>query len=173
MIKRRLRIFRRPALALLLLLSCLITAETRAQVTGTGTTGLGQTGIKIAGRVSNQKGERLESVTVNEAATQNVAISDAEGNYSINVLDRAARLTFSLVGYKSLTIPVGKKDIVDVVLADSITAMNQVIVVGFGTQKKASVVGAISTVKPEQLQLTPNRSLSNNLAGMVPGVIAV
>ena len=173
MIKRRLRIFRRPALALLLLLSCLITAETRAQVTGTATTGLGQTGIKIAGRVSNQKGERLESVTVNEAATQNVAISDAEGNYSINVLDRAARLTFSLVGYKSLTIPVGKKDIVDVVLADSITAMNQVIVVGFGTQKKASVVGAISTVKPEQLQLTPNRSLSNNLAGMVPGVIAV
>ncbi len=61
----------------------------------------------------------------------------------------------------------------DAVLQDSVTAMNEVIVVGFGTQKKASVVGAISTVKPSQLQLTPNRSISNNLAGMVPGIIAV
>ena len=132
-----------------------------------------QTGIKIVGHVSNQKGERIDGVTITEGGTNNAVVSNGEGRYAINVLNRNAQLVFSNVGYKTMTYPVGNKDIVDAVLPDSVSEMNQVIVVGYGTQKKASVVGAISTVKPTQLQLTPNRSLSNNLAGMVPGIIAV
>ncbi|GAA4801759.1 TonB-dependent receptor [Olivibacter ginsenosidimutans] len=130
-------------------------------------------GIKIVGRISNEKGERLEAVTVVELGTSNSVLSQDGGSYSIDVLNRNARLGFTAVGYKELTVAVGTKDIIDVVLRDSITDLNQVVVVGYGEQKKASVVGAISTVKPSQLQITPNRSLSNNLAGMVPGVIAV
>lgn len=130
-------------------------------------------GIKIVGRISDEKGLRLEAVTVAEVGTRNLVLSKEGGGYSINIENRSARLKFSSVGYKDLTVQVGTRDIVDVVLQDSITELNQAIVVGFGQQKKASVVGAISTVKPSQLQMTPNRSLSNNLAGMVPGVIAV
>lgn len=130
-------------------------------------------GIRILGRISSETGQRLDGVTVAEVNTNNSVLSEDGGKYVIHVLDRTAKLEFSAIGYQTLTVDVGNREIVDVVLQDSVTGLNQVIVVGFGTQKKASVVGAISTVKPEQLQITPNRSLSNNLAGMVPGVIAV
>ncbi len=153
-----------------LLLCCLMAAESGAQVTNGQSR---QSGIKIVGVISSQRGERIPGVSVNEAGTNNITLSGENGEYAIHVLNREAKLTFSFIGFKSVTLPVGKKDILDAILQDSITAMNEVVVVGFGTQKKVSVVGAISTVKPAQLQLTPNRSLSNNLAGMVPGIIAV
>ncbi|MGN7720420.1 SusC/RagA family TonB-linked outer membrane protein [Chitinophaga sp. 22620] len=175
MIKRCLPKTGKFRLVFFLLLFCLVAAESGAQVADTRNNGAQarQSGIKIVGVISSQRGERLPGVTVNETGTKNFALSGETGEFAIHVLNRNAQLTFTFIGYKSITVPVGKKDIVDAVLQDSVTAMNEVIVVGFGTQKKASVVGAISTVKPSQLQLTPNRSISNNLAGMVPGIIAV
>lgn len=130
-------------------------------------------GIRIVGRVSSQNGERLEGVTITEYRTSNGVLTDATGTYSINVLNNDAVLTFSYTGYNPQEIKIGDRVIIDVVMQESITEENEVVVVGFGTQRKASVVGAISTIAPEQLQLTPNRSLSNNLAGLVPGIIAV
>lgn len=61
----------------------------------------------------------------------------------------------------------------DVALEEDVAALDEVVVVGFGTQKKASVVGSITNIEPAKLAAAPSRSLSNNLAGMVPGVIAV
>ena len=144
-------------------------SEVKAQTPGNSRTG----DIRILGRISSEMGQRLDGVTVAELGTVNSVESHDGGKYSINILNRSAQLSFTAVGYKSLTVTVGDREIVDVVLQDSITDLNQVVVVGFGTQKKASVVGAISTVKPSQLQMTPSRSLSNNLAGLVPGIIAV
>ncbi len=131
------------------------------------------TGIKIAGRVSNEKGERLEAVTVSELGASNWVLTKQGGDYAINISDRTARLKFSFLGYKELIVEVGSKDVIDVILKENITELNQVVVVGYGQQKKASIVGSIATVKPASLQMTPSRSLSNNLAGMVPGIIAV
>ena len=150
-------------------------SEGKAQETPTGERAVvtQADGVRILGRISSETGERLDGVTVAELGTDNSVLSVDGGKYTINVLNRSAQLEFSAVGYRTLTVEIGDREIVDVVLQDSITDLNQVVVVGFGTQKKASVVGAISTVKPQQLQITPNRSLSNNLAGMVPGVIAV
>lgn len=70
-------------------------------------------------------------------------------------------------------LPIGSKGIIDVSMEEDVAALDEVVVVGFGTQKKASVVGSITNIEPAKLAAAPSRSLSNNLAGMLPGVIAV
>lgn len=128
---------------------------------------------KVVGRVSSQKGELLARVTIQETGSDNATLTDEQGTYTITVSGENAQLQFSSVGYLSKTLPVPRTNVLDVALEEVIAAGDEVVVVGFGTQKKASVVGAISTVTPRQLQLTPSRSISNNLAGMVSGVLAV
>ncbi len=130
-------------------------------------------GMRVVGRVSDQNGDRLEGVTVIEYGTANGVLTDATGTYSINVLSNDAVLTFSYTGYNPQEIKIADRLIVDVVLQESATEENEVVVVGYGQQKKASVVGAISTIKPQDLYMTPSRSLTNNLAGLVGGLIAV
>ncbi|WP_460686383.1 SusC/RagA family TonB-linked outer membrane protein [Niabella aquatica] len=137
------------------------------------TTSVKKVPFRVTGRVANQKGELLQGVSVQEAGTTNGTSTDERGVYEITVSDENASLEFTSVGYMPKTMTVPKRGVLDVALDQVVAAGDEVIVVGFGTQKKASIVGAISTVAPRQLQLTPNRSLSNNLAGMVPGVIAV
>lgn len=132
-----------------------------------------QTGKKVTGRVMDVKGELLIGVNVMEVGTTNGAVTDINGTYTITITTSAPKLTFTYVGFKSKEISVDNQGIIDVTLEEDIEALDEVVVVGFGTQKKASVVGSITNVDPGKLSLTPTRSLSNNLAGMVSGVIAV
>ncbi len=74
-------------------------------------------------------------------------------------------LRFTYVGFKEKEIAVGNRGILDVTLDEDVEALDEVVVVGYGTQKKASVVGSITNVEPSNLSITPTRSLSNNLAG--------
>ena len=129
--------------------------------------------VKVTGRVASQSGELLQGVSVMEVGTSNGVLTDESGAYAINVSEGDVQLEFSYVGYENKILPVPKRGVLDVALDEIVALGDEVVVVGFGTQRKASVVGAISTVTPQQLQLTPSRSLSNNLAGMVPGIIAV
>lgn len=130
-------------------------------------------GIRIVGRISNQQGDKLEGVTVIEAGTTNGVLSDNTGTYLINVLGKDSKIRFTYTGYVPQEITVGDRLIVDIVLQESVTEENEVVVVGYGQQKKASVVGAISTVKPQDLYMSPSRTLTNNLAGLVGGLVAV
>lgn len=130
-------------------------------------------GVKIVGRVSNQQGERLKGVTIIEEGTANGVLSDDTGIYSIYVLNNQSTLRFSYTGYIPQEVIVDDRVIIDVILQESITEENEVVVVGYGQQKKASVVGAISTLKPQDLYMSPTRSLTNNLAGLVGGLVAV
>lgn len=132
-----------------------------------------QTEFKVSGRVFDAKGELLIGVPVLEVGTANGAVTDNNGTYNILLTKQKATLKFSYIGYRSQEIEVGSKRIIDVKLEENLLSLDEVTVVGYGSQKKASVVGAISTIEPEKLLLTPSRSLSNNLAGMVSGVIAV
>jgi TonB-linked SusC/RagA family outer membrane protein len=128
---------------------------------------------KITGRVTDSKGEFLIGVNILEVGTNNGTVTDVNGNYTITLSTENATLQFSYIGFKPLKVKVGSQRVIDVSLEENVAALDEVVVVGYGTQKKASVVGAISTVEPEKLELTPSRSLSNNLAGMISGVIAV
>ena len=115
---------------------------------------------KVTGRVMDAQGELLIGVNVTEAADpSNGVVTDINGTYKITL--------------EGNVVAVGSKGVLDVALEEDVAALDEVVVVGFGTQKKASVVGSITNIEPAKLAAAPSRSLSNNLAGMVPGVIAV
>ena len=128
---------------------------------------------KITGRVMDVNGELLIGVNVMEEGTTNGAVTDINGTYIITLTTGNPVLKFTYVGFREREISVGNQGIIDVTLEEDVEALDEVVVVGYGTQKKASVVGSITNIEPGKLQLTPSRSLSNNLAGMVSGVIAV
>src|SRR5690606_36604156 len=93
-------------LTFLIGLNCLVVKAQEPQ--GVVKTGVTRTdGIRIVGRVSSERGERLDAVTVTEVGTSNSALSEEDGGYILHVLSRAARLNFSAVGYKQLTVDVG------------------------------------------------------------------
>lgn len=132
-----------------------------------------QTQHKVSGRVFGSDGELLIGVSVVEVGTANGVVTDLNGNYNIMTSTTNARLRFTYVGYKEQILQVGSKRLIDVELQENVEGLDEVVVVGYGSQKRASVVGSITGIEPEKLKMTPSRSISNNLAGMVSGVIAV
>lgn len=129
---------------------------------------------KVTGRVMDAQGELLIGVNVTEVDNPtNGVVTDINGTYTISINAEKAALKFSYIGFKDKVMPVGSKGIIDVSMDEDVAALEEVVVVGFGTQKKASVVGSITNIEPAKLAMSPTRSLSNNLAGMVSGVIAV
>lgn len=138
------------------------------------TSAFAQSPKKVTGRVMDAQGELLIGVNVTEAADpSNGVVTDINGTYTITLKGNKPSLKFSYIGFKDKVVAVGSKGVLDVALEEDVAALDEVVVVGFGTQKKASVVGSITNIEPAKLAAAPSRSLSNNLAGMVPGVIAV
>lgn len=125
----------------------------------------------VTGRVLNEKGAALEGVSVSLVAGGASVKTDAKGSYAI-AANAAGQLRFTFVGYKELLVEISSRTTVDVVLQEDISALEELVVVGMGKQKKASVIGAISTVKMEDLQV-PTRSLTNALAGKMAGAVVV
>ena len=130
--------------------------------------------ISIRGNVTDVNGEPLIGVTVSVKDNPSiVTITNVDGIYDIKVPDKSAILQFKYIGFASREEAVNSRKIINVVLQDAATQLEDVVVVGYGVQKKASVVAAITSVKPQQLQVGTTRSLSNDLAGNIGGIIAV
>ena len=128
--------------------------------------------IKISGTVTDENNEPLIGATVIEVGTSNGTMTDFDGNFFLDVANKMSTIKISYVGYKDQEIKVGNKTMFRIVLEENITELQEAVVVGFGTQQKASVVGAINTIEPEKLRVNSNRSLTGNLAGQLAGVIA-
>jgi TonB-linked SusC/RagA family outer membrane protein len=130
--------------------------------------------VRISGVVTDATtGAPIPGVNVVVEGTSVGTTTENDGHYSIGIPDNNARLVFSFIGYLAEKIEVKSQKIIDVQLSPEITDLNEIVVVGYGTQKKLSVVGSIETLAPKQLEVGSTRSLSNNLAGQVAGVIAV
>ena len=130
--------------------------------------------IDVIGNVSDENGEPLPGATILLKGNNDVhAIADIDGNYSLTVPDRWAILEISYIGFISQEIQVGNRRVVNVVLAEDIGQLQDAVVVAYGQQKKESVVASIAAIEPEKLKVGTSRSLSNNLAGTVAGVLAV
>ena len=109
------------------------------------------------------QGELLIGVNVTEAADpSNGVVTDINGTYTITLKSNKPSLRFSYIGFKDKVVAVGSKGVLDVALEEDVAALDEVVVVGFGTQKKASVVGSITNIEPAKLAAAPSRSLSNN-----------
>lgn len=130
--------------------------------------------VVIKGNVTDLKGEPLIGVNISIPGLNMGTISDLDGNYSIKIDDVKVRtLKFSYIGYLLKEEPIDGRKVVNVILQEDVGQLDEVVVVGYGTQKKESVVGAITTIDPEMLRSSTTRTISNNLAGQVPGIIAV
>lgn len=114
--------------------------------------------------------ETLVGVTVRVKGSDSYAITDADGRFEIPVTDRT-ELECSYIGYKSQTVLVGDLGVIEIKMVSDNEILDEVIVIGAGTQKKVSVTGSISSVKGTSLK-APATSLTGNLAGKLSGVIA-
>ena len=125
---------------------------------------------KITGRVAAGD-TALQAATVSVKGTNISTQTDANGRFTINAAPNAT-LVVSSVGYSTQEVPVGNKSSLNVRLSSSVQQLNEVVVVGYGVQKKVTVTGAVATVKGTELQKSPAVNLSNSIAGRLPGVIA-
>lgn len=127
----------------------------------------------VYGTVTDSSGQPLAgaSIMLVDAASPYGVITDLEGRFSIDVPDNSS-IEVSFLGFVSRIIHVKAGQSYKIILEEDANVMDEVVVVGFGTQKKESVVGAISTIKPKELEV-PARSLNNTIAGRVAGIISV
>ncbi|KQS34289.1 TonB-dependent receptor [Dyadobacter sp. Leaf189] len=126
----------------------------------------------VKGRIKDEQGQALPGVSVVVKGTTAGTVTDNEGNYSVNA-DRNSTLVFSFIGYLTQEIEIGTRNNVDITLAADTKALEEVVVVGYGTAKKATLTGSVTAVKGAELQKAPAANLSNTLGGRLPGISAV
>lgn len=125
----------------------------------------------FTGKVVDQDGKPLSGVTLQELGTSNVTQTDNQGKFRLIVSYSSAQIEVKILGFSTKRVPYSSS-VANIQLEPDANEMDEVVVVGFGQQKKASVVGAISTVSAKELKV-PTSTLSNAFAGRVSGVIAV
>lgn len=127
--------------------------------------------INITGKVTNvQSNEALIGVTILEKGTTNGALTDVLGNYSITVTSANSILVFSFVGLESQEVVVGEQKVIDVAMKETVSMLNEVVVTGYGTQRRSDLTGAISVVKVDEIKDIATGSLLQAIQGTVPGV---
>ncbi|PRY96231.1 TonB-linked SusC/RagA family outer membrane protein [Marinilabilia salmonicolor] len=123
----------------------------------------------VTGVVTDSSNEPIPGVSILEKGTMNGTITQVDGNYSIEVSDDAT-LVFSFIGFESQEVPVEGRSVINVVLTENITDLDEVVVVGYGVQKKKLVTGATLQVKGEDIERMNNTSPLQALQGRTPGV---
>ncbi|WP_299590427.1 SusC/RagA family TonB-linked outer membrane protein [Mucilaginibacter sp.] len=126
--------------------------------------------ISISGKVTDEKGETLPGVTIRLKDGSRTSIADANGNYSILIPDGKGILVYSFVGYMTQEIAVNNRTKIDIQLQSKPAALNEIIVVGYGTQKKSDLTGAVSHINMSQLQNKEALSIADYLRGSIAGL---
>lgn len=127
--------------------------------------------ITVMGTVTSvDDGGALPGVTVLVKGSNTGTVTDADGHYSIDVSKEDDILVFSSIGFATLEIPVNGRSVVDVALASDITSLEEVIVVGYGTQKKSDLTGSVVRVNMDEKSMLPNVNIFQALSGAAAGV---
>lgn len=125
----------------------------------------------IKGMVVDSTGIPLPGVSVSVKNRRNIGTTtDTDGKYLISIPDDAATLVFSFVGFVTQEVPLGSRLTLNVILKEVKADLTEVVVVAYGTQKKTDVTGAVASISTADLLRTPTASLSNSLAGRLPGL---
>ena len=124
--------------------------------------------IKVKGNVTDDKGNQLSGVTISEKGTSNATATNAAGGFELNA-ETGKTLIFRIVGYEPKEV-VYTGGTLNISLTSSNTALDEVVVVAFGTQKKANLTGSVASITPKQLAERPVTSLQNALQGISPGI---
>ncbi len=124
---------------------------------------------KVQGTVSDAKGP-LPGVSVKVKGSAIGTVTDVSGKYSLNAPDGNGTLVFSFIGYTTQEVPIANRSQINVVLAEAPKALSEVVVVGYGTQRRADLTGSVGSVNARQLQERPQTNLEQELAGKIAGV---
>lgn len=125
----------------------------------------------VSGKVTDENGKPLQGVNVLERGTTNGTQTDANGNFTLNTSSPNAVLEISYVGYDNLEINVANRSVVNLQLSKLNRQLDQVVVVGYGTQRRKAVTGAVSKVDLSTTRNTPATNISQALRGTVAGVV--
>ncbi|SDM39515.1 TonB-linked outer membrane protein, SusC/RagA family [Catalinimonas alkaloidigena] len=126
--------------------------------------------VTVAGRVTDAVGEGIPGVNVLEKGTSTGTITDVEGRYTLNVVGESSVLVFSAVGYMQREVTVGNQTAIDLSLEEDVRALEEVVVVGYGTQQKSDITGALSSVSAKEIEEIPVQNLTQSLQGRAAGV---
>ncbi len=130
--------------------------------------------IKVSGTITDAStNQAMPGVNIQIKGTTIGAISDGNGKFTLTVSDPKASLLFSFIGFVTQEIVVGAQTTINVVLAPELKGLDEVVVIGYGTAKKATLTGSISSVNGENLKQSPATNLTNSLIGRLPGITAI
>jgi len=161
-------------LSFIVVLLCLTKVPIKAQMLATTAgyqSGIGvQADVVIQGRVTSGNGEPLPGVTVVVKGTANGATTGADGVYALRLPQASGILVFSFIGFITQEVPLTGQTAIDVILEEDTKALEEVVVIGYGTKQKRDLTGAISSVSANDLQKVPASSFTSAIEGKVPGV---
>jgi len=126
--------------------------------------------IVITGTVTDESNNPMAGVNVLEKGTTNGVLTGANGKYSISVASQRSALVFSFIGFESQEINVGAETVVDVILKSSLTGLEEVVVIGYGTQRREAVTGSVASIGGEAIRAIPSNNFTQSVQGRLPGV---
>lgn len=124
----------------------------------------------ISGTITAKGNLPLPGVNIIQKGTSNGAVSDFDGNYSLNIDDSSSTLVFSSIGFQTLEENIGQRSQISVTLSEDSEQLDEIVVVGYGTQKRSDVTGAISSIKASDIEDAPPLAPEQILQGKVSGV---
>lgn len=128
--------------------------------------------LTVKGTVKDTEGEPLPGVSVLEKGTLNGASTGENGHFSITVKDENAVLVFSLIGYLTKEVKTRQDGPIEVILEPDVSALNEVVVVGYGEQRKKTLTGSVASISGQDIEKFPVTNITKTLQGQIPGVIA-
>lgn len=135
--------------------------------------GIKEEKLAIRGTVTDEKGEPLIGVSVRIKGTAVGASTDMNGQFTVSAPDGSGTLVFTYIGYTTIEVPINNRTAINVTLKSDSQALSEVVVVGYGTQKKATLTGAVSQIKGADLVQSPSTNVTNTLAGRLAGLVVV
>lgn len=126
--------------------------------------------IVISGTVNGENGDPIPGVNIFIQNTSTGTISEFDGTYSIGVPAAAVNIVFSYIGYQTMEVPINNRSVIDVVLIEDTQQLEEIVVTGYSSQKKADVIGSISSIDPAVVKDMPITGLDQALQGQVSGV---
>ena len=151
----------------------IILKETPTAAKGSFITTASFQGLQVSGVVRDDTGSPVPGVNVIEKGTTNGTATDVDGRYSLLVNSEDAILVFSFIGYTTQEVTVGGRSSIEVSMAPDTQTLQEVVVVGYGEKKKATITGAVTSVKSEEIRRAPVTNLSNALVGRLPGTVFI
>lgn len=124
----------------------------------------------ITGTVTDESGSAIPGVNVLIEGTTQGTVTDADGKFTLDVPSDESVLVFSFIGYSTQKVTVGTLAVIDVSLAPDVTSLDEVVVMGYSTQKRATLTSAVSVVENKDIVRTKNENVLNSLTGKLPGV---